>query len=178
MSYRNPWSRHYQNVWQERAGDARLPAWLRIASLAYGSHAANGHAQFKAGEIGLVLGSVDRVSGVITPMHKSNVQRALNKAIEYGWLGQTSRSTCLVVPGHAVVGGMGKASDECPQNHRTRTGCHSVTHLKAAGKSLSDNPVSHSVTTQDALTCTDATALYESSHPQPDTPTQPQELSA
>ena len=40
-----PWARHYHETWQERAGDARLPFWLRVAALAYGSHTDNGHAQ-------------------------------------------------------------------------------------------------------------------------------------
>lgn len=159
------WSRHYQDVWQERSGDRRLPTWLRVTSLAYGSHSANGHAPFKAGEIALVLAVVDTETGEIAPMQKANVQRAINKAVEYGWLLPESGSTCLVVPGHAVAGGLGKPDAPCPQTHRSRRVSHSVTHLRAVGKSLSDYPVSHSVTTDNALTCENVGALYESSHP-------------
>jgi hypothetical protein len=127
MTRQNPWTRHYQCVWHERAGDARLPAWLRVAALAYGSHAANGHAQFKPGQVGLVLGSVDVVTGEVRPMDKGSVQRAIRTAIAYGWLGSQSGARCLVVPGHAVTGGLGgNPDDECPQHKRDSKGRHSV----------------------------------------------------
>ena len=120
MSVRNPWAQHYQSIWHERAGDRRLPNWLRVASLAYGSHRANGHAQFKRGDVGLVLSTVDRDTGVVRPLDKGSVQRAIRTAIEYGWLDESSGSRCLVVPHHAIVGGLGgRAGEECPQ-HKPR----------------------------------------------------------
>ena len=67
---------HYQSTWHERAGDPRLPQWLRVAALAYGSHKANGHSQFSPGQIALVLATVHRETGEVTPLDKGSVQRA------------------------------------------------------------------------------------------------------
>lgn len=116
MSQQVTWSRHYQNIWQERAGDPNLPDWLRVACLAYGNHRANGHAMFGPGSIGLVLARVDPTSGEIKPLMRQNVQRAINKAIEYSWLGEGSTTRCLVVPAHHVSGGLGRPDDTCPQH--------------------------------------------------------------
>jgi hypothetical protein len=122
VSVRNPWGRHYQRVWHERAGDPRLPYWLRVAALAYGSHRANGHALFKPGQVSLVLGSVDAATGEVRRLDKGSTQRAIRSAIEYGWLSERSSARCLVVPGHAVMGGLGSADEACPQHE----GRHSV----------------------------------------------------
>lgn len=67
MSRQVTWAKHYQNAWEERSGDHRLPMWLRVACLAYGMHKANGHAQFSRGDVSLTLAFVDRETGVITP---------------------------------------------------------------------------------------------------------------
>jgi len=115
----NPWARHYQRVWEERAGDPRMPYWLRVAALAYGKHAANGHAVFKAGQIGLILATVNTATGEIKALDRGSVQRAIRSAVEYGWLASESRSRCLVVPGHAIIGGLGGERDVCPQHGRT-----------------------------------------------------------
>ncbi len=123
MSVKNPWARHYQLAWQEHAGDPRLPNWLRVAALAYGSHTANGHAVFKPGQIGLVLGHVNPNTGEVGPLDKGSVQRAIRTAVEYGWLRSGSGTRCLVVPGHAITGGLGNADEECPQ---LRKGRHSA----------------------------------------------------
>jgi len=89
-----PWARHYQDEWHRRAGDPRLPYWLRVAALAYGSHVDNGHANYKRGQIALVLGKpgepYDRVG------------RAISDAIEYGWLNPGSWWGCLIVPERAI----------------------------------------------------------------------------
>ena len=126
MSVRNPWGRHYQSVWHERSGDPRLPHWLRVAALAYGSHRANGHAQFKAGQVGLVLGTVDAASGEVRPLDKGSVQRAIRTAVDYGWLAAGSGTRCLVVPGHAIAGGLGGADDDCPQHKAQAKSRHSA----------------------------------------------------
>ena len=115
------WSAHYQDVWLERTHNRDLPAWLRVAFLAYGSHRANGHAPFEQGDVGLVLGSVDRVTGEIRPADKANVQRAIRNAVKAGWLAEGSSARCLVVPGHAVEGGLGGAPDE-PCGRHSRKG--------------------------------------------------------
>lgn len=107
-----PWARHFQDEWQYRAGDPRLPYWLRVAALAYGSHQENGHAPFKRGQIALILGSVDAETGEIRPY--PNVRRAIAVAIEYGWLAEGSYWRCLIVPAHvAKKGNIGRANP-CP----------------------------------------------------------------
>ena len=159
------WSRHYQHVWQERAGDAQMPYWLRVAALAYGSHRANGHARFKAGEIALVLGTVDTVTGEISPMDRANVQRAIRKATEFGWLTEASGSTCLVVPGHAIAGGKGNPFAPCPQHSRKADRSHQMTYTDPKRRSPNDYAVGHQMTTPGPLTSTNVTALSISSSP-------------
>ena len=102
MSAKTPrgWARHFQDDWQARAGDPRLPYWLRVAALAYGSHTDNGHARFKRGEVALILGSVDRATGVVRPF--ANVRREIARAVEYGWLEEGSFWGCLIVPAHSI----------------------------------------------------------------------------
>jgi hypothetical protein len=122
MSSRNGWARHYQSAWHERSGDPRLPLWLRVSALAYGSHGANGHAMYKSGQVGLVLSKVDETTGEILTPCKQSVHRAIETAIEYGFLEKGSGSLCLVVPGHANVGGLGRADEPCPQHRRRGVG--------------------------------------------------------
>ncbi|HMM93978.1 hypothetical protein [Phycicoccus sp.] len=117
MSRQNPFSMHYQSVWLERAGDRRLPPWLRVTCVAYGSHRRDGHSPFKPGQLGLILGTPHPEAGVVEPMDKHNLQRAIKRAVEYGWLSPLSGSTCLVVPSHAVSGGMGKGA-KCTAHSR------------------------------------------------------------
>jgi hypothetical protein len=118
MSARNGWARHYQAAWHERSGDPRFPLWLRVSALAYGSHRANGHAMFKAGQVALVLAKVDETTGEILVPRKQHVHRAIETAIEYGFLEKGSGTRCLVVPGHAIVGGLGDPAEPCPQHRR------------------------------------------------------------
>jgi len=92
-----PWVRHYQDVWERRSGDPLLPYWLRVAALAYGKQQDNGHAPFRRGQIALILGRPDHPY--------AHVGRAIEDAIEYGWLGPGSYWGCLIVPfDHAKKG--------------------------------------------------------------------------
>lgn len=127
-----PWARHVQASWQERAGDASLPDWLRVACLAYGSHKANGHALQRPGNVGLVLARLDGVTGEITPQSRQNVYRAIQAAIRNGWLAEGSTAQCLVVPAHAIQGGLGNAHETCPQHDPVRP--RKGRHLKAVGE--------------------------------------------
>jgi hypothetical protein len=113
-----PWAKHYQSAWHERTADDRLPLWLRVAFLAFGSHRANGHARFKAGEVGEIFGTVDPETGEIRPLDKHNIQRAIRSAVARGWLADGSSSLCLVVPAHAIAGGPGYESEKCPLHTR------------------------------------------------------------
>lgn len=108
-----PWARHFQDDWQARAGDPRMPYWLRVAALAYGSHTDNGHARFKRGEVALILGSVDPITGELRPF--ANVRREIARAVEYGWLADGSYWGCLIVPAHAIrKGDLYKTPKPCP----------------------------------------------------------------
>lgn len=118
MSPEKPWARHYHEAWQERAGDDRLPYWLRVTALAYGSHLDNGHARFKRGEIGLILGKLDARTGEILPFE--NVTRAIETAVEYGWLQPESFWGCLVVPAHAIKKGEHGRKPVCPIHAKRR----------------------------------------------------------
>lgn len=114
------WARHFLDVWQERAGDPRLPHWFRVAALAYGSHMNNGHAPFKPGQVALVLGTITE-TGEFIPYR--NVSRAIALAIEYGLLAPGSYHRCLIVPSHAVrKGAMFAAPTVCAHEaeHRER----------------------------------------------------------
>jgi hypothetical protein len=123
------WSRHYQHVWAERAGNPGLPLWLRVACLAYGHHLGNGHATFGSGEVRLALSTVDG-NGVLSQPASSDVKRAINTAVRYGWLAEGSRTRCLVVPGHAIAGGRGVGTEyvPCPEHHPAR---RAGRHLRA-----------------------------------------------
>jgi hypothetical protein len=109
--HQQTWAKHFQHAWEERSGDPTLPDWLRVASLAYGKHAANGHANFSPGALALVLGKIDRTTGEITP--NENVSRAISTAVDHGWLAKGSKARCLVVPPGAVGGGLGREYADC-----------------------------------------------------------------
>lgn len=103
----NPWTRHYQAAWENRAADARLPLWLRASCLAYGRHEANGHARFVRGQLAVILGEP------FQKVPRQRVQDAIRLAVQYGWLQQESRSECLVVPAYAIEGPSGNPRAEC-----------------------------------------------------------------
>jgi len=113
VSRQNPFAMHYQLVWQGRSGDRRLPLWLRVVALAYGMHRANGHASFAPGQIAFALTTVDPDTGEAWKPTRQAVHRATRDAIEYGWLASRSSTRCLVVPEHAISGGLGHAWDTC-----------------------------------------------------------------
>lgn len=109
------WARHYQDVWHERSGNARLPRWLRVVALAYGCHDNDGHARFKRGEIALVLGSVDQETGAVIPLSRQRVHEAVRQAVDLGFLGEGSLPMCLIVPAHDVKKGpLDHQSKPCP----------------------------------------------------------------
>jgi hypothetical protein len=121
MSVQNPYGMHYQSVWEERSANPLLPNWIRVAALAFGCHRANGHANFKPGELGELLGKPAPGGGWarITPQAVSN---AIKLAKNAGWIAEDSTARCLVVPHHAVSGGLGNANEKCPVHAGRRTG--------------------------------------------------------
>lgn len=117
----NWWARHYQMPWRAKANDPKLPKWFRTVALAYGSHAANGHAAFGVGEVAEILGTVDRATGVVSP--DRDVRKHIRLAVTYGLLAAGSSVRCLRVPAHAIEGGRGgapAAAQPCPWCSRRR----------------------------------------------------------
>jgi hypothetical protein len=114
----NGWAKHYQRIWEDRSGDPKLPPWLRVSALAYGMHRANGHAMFGVGDVRLVLSRVDEETGEILMPSTANVSHAIRKAVDFGFLEKGSGTRCLVVPGHAIEGGLGDPNEPCPQHRR------------------------------------------------------------
>ncbi len=112
MSLSNPFSFHYQGVWLGRAANPDLPNWLRLASLAFAKHKANGHANFGAGEIAKLLGK-RTPDGQRKPLSDSAVSNAIRRAKELGFIAYESHARCLVVPPHAVTGGLGSSYQLC-----------------------------------------------------------------
>lgn len=100
-----------------------MPYWLRVTALAYGSHADNGHARFKRGEVALILGTVDHETGELRPF--ANVRREISRAVEYGWLEEGSYWGCLIVPAHSIrKGELGHRPAPCPLAARHQARCN------------------------------------------------------
>lgn len=106
MSRQNPFALHYQGVWRERSSDPALANWIRVAALAFGRHSKNGHANFGSGELATLLGKPGP-NGEVKPISDSAVSNAIRYAKKKGWIAEESMARCLVVPRHAVVGGLG-----------------------------------------------------------------------
>lgn len=97
-----PWARHYQDEWERRAMDGRLPKLFRLVAVAYGTHRENGHANFAAGDLAHILGASSS-TGLWKPMDRSNVRAYIQKAIDCGLLAPGSCTECLVVPREHVA---------------------------------------------------------------------------
>ncbi len=136
-----PWARHYQEAWQSRAGDPRLPHWLRVTAAGYGSHGNNGHALFKRGQLALILAAPDKRTGAIRPY--TNLGRAIDEAVEYGWLEEESYWGCLIVPAHAIKKGAYGTVGVCPIHVKRRN--------RVANRSLSEGPEGLSSTLSEAF---------------------------
>ena len=113
-----PWTAHAQVAWENRAADATLPAWLRIVCYAYGQHEANGHANFRRGQLSWLLGKPPTATEGFTRADKYAVRDAIATAVKHGWLAEGSCSECLIVPAHAIEGPLGDASKVCPVHDR------------------------------------------------------------
>ena len=96
-----------------------LPLTTRVYALAYGTHRRNGHAPFKPGEIALALTTVNTDTGELYVPLATNVTRAIRKAALYGFLSPQSGLRCLVIPVHAISGGMlGRDGEVCRQHRK------------------------------------------------------------
>lgn len=172
MSRENPWTKHRQSFWQEKAGRPSLPLWLRVTALAYGVHRRNGHAPFKAGEVALSTSIVDADTGQIRTPSSSRISEAIRQAIELGFLSSESHARCLVVPPWGVEGGMlGKPGERCRQHRTSGNSGRKRSNLPEIAEGTSGNSGN-----DNALTCGNVARLYDSSLPTPLKVTGPDEV--
>jgi hypothetical protein len=118
MSRDNPWTKHRQSFWEMKSGSPNLPRWLRVVAYAYGMNRANGHAPLEPGDLAAVLSTVDPETGEIVVPRRDVISIAIDTAVKYEFLDPQSSARCLVVPLHAIEGGLkGKPGDPCPRPH-------------------------------------------------------------
>ena len=117
------WTAHAQDHWLEFAGNSNFPDYLRVTFVAYGRHAANGHAKLERGELTAYL---IRKDGTLPD--RRTVWRAIGTAARFGYLLPESKQLCLVVSSHDVQGGRGPADARCTRDHtikaQTNVGSH------------------------------------------------------
>lgn len=110
-----PWAAHAQDHWLEKSGNPNFPDYLRVLFVAYGRHAANGHANLDRGELAYFLVRQDG-----TLPERRIVWRAVQQAIKLGFLQEGSQLLCLIVSSHDVQGGSGSAEKRCKRDHTKR----------------------------------------------------------
>jgi len=117
--YSNRWARHYQDAWEARSGDPKLPGWLRVASYAYAKHGANGHAPLTRasrhgpGTLQIALATIHPETREMLLPPRQRVHEWVRQAVEFGWLDGQSSTVCLIVPAQAVEGGLGNPRTPC-----------------------------------------------------------------
>lgn len=114
------WSAHRQDHWLELAGNPNFPDYLRIVFVAYGRHAANGHAKLDRGELAYFLVRKDG-----TLPERRIAWRAVQEAVKLGYLLEGSQQLCLVVSSHDVQGGRGDSTARCKRDHTRRVNVRS-----------------------------------------------------
>lgn len=119
------WSAHAQDHWLEFAGNPNFPDYLRITFVAYGRHAANGHARLERGELAQYLVRKDG-----TLPDRRNLWSSLQKAIRLGYLMGHSQVLCLVVSSAHVQGGVGDPERRCRRDHTKRSGTNVVPEIR------------------------------------------------
>jgi hypothetical protein len=88
--------------WERLAADANLPLWFRLMALAYWRHEANGHANFKRGDLSWILGKPPHDDVPFKPVDKYMLDDTLDRLVGYGWLDKGSCVECLIVPAHGT----------------------------------------------------------------------------
>ena len=100
-SQRGPWSKHYREFWEKQAltTNPSIPLAVRVFSLAYGRHKANGHTPFGAGDLRrtLVKSRAAVNARPILYSHKA-IAQAVRLAATLGYLDAQSSVRCLIVP--------------------------------------------------------------------------------
>ena len=74
------------------------PRAMRVLFAAMGRIDSAGHARWAPGELALVLGSVEQMTGVIVPAARSAVSDAIAVAKRLGMVADDSTARCLVLP--------------------------------------------------------------------------------
>lgn len=118
MGVYNPWAKHYQAQWENRAADAKLPMSLRVVCVAYGRHEANGHANLRRGQLSWIVGTPPTDTQPFRRAARYSVRDAIQAAVRHGWLAEGSCSECLIVPAHAIEGPVGNSDKACPVHAR------------------------------------------------------------
>lgn len=116
MVVQNPWRKHYQGCFRELSTDPDRPLWDRLAFLAYGSARANGHANFKPGQLAEIF-----------DVPAKRISEALARCRDKGLLAHNSIPTCLVVPAHIAQGGVGDEYEPCGVHTGRRIGRQRLT---------------------------------------------------
>lgn len=119
------WAAHAQDHWLEFAGNPNFPDYLRITFVAYGRHAANGHARLERGELAQYLVRKDG-----TLPDRRNLWTSLQKAVRLGYLLPESQALCLVVSGEHVQGGIGDPDRRCTRDHTKRPKMNVVADIR------------------------------------------------
>jgi hypothetical protein len=63
-------------------------------------------------ELSLILGKPGE-DGAWAYVDKTSISRAIAAAKKAGWIAEESNAKCLVVPHHAITGGMGSQYERC-----------------------------------------------------------------
>lgn len=109
------WTAHAQDHWLDFAGNPNFPDYLRIVFVAYGRHAANGHARLDQGELARFL---VRKEGTLPD--RRNVRHSIDRAVGLGYLSPGSKALCLIVSARHVQGGSGDPEARCTRDHTVR----------------------------------------------------------
>lgn len=125
------WAAHAQDHWLEFAGNPNFPDYLRIVFVAYGRHAANGHARLDRGELAQYLVRKDG-----TLPDRGNIWSSLRKAIRLGYLAEASQMLCLVVASDHVQGGVGDPEARCKRDHTKRRQTNVVNGLRRSAPNV------------------------------------------
>lgn len=112
------WTKHYQIEWENRAADPNVPLWARVVALAYGRHEANGHANFRRGQLSWIFGTPAEGGKPFKRRNRDSIRDAINTCVKYGFLAEGSCMECLVVPYHSISGPMGDESKPCLVHER------------------------------------------------------------
>lgn len=106
---------------------------VRLLLAALGRANNSGHACFDVGELERILGSVDRDSGEIRPLHRTSVRGAIARGVAAGYLAPNSGPRCLLLQRELWERNRG-GTPRCGV-HKTR-----APHYRTSGWALEPDP--------------------------------------